>query len=104
MSIVMVYVTCASELEAERIAQAAVRAKLAACANIVPKIRSFFHWKKQYHDVDETLLIFKTRKEKFRKLEKKVKAMHSYQVPCIVMYPAKAASKPYEKWVRAETR
>jgi len=42
---VIVFCTCANQDDALRIGSALVEARLAACANVLPGIRSVFRWK-----------------------------------------------------------
>ena len=53
---------------ARRLAKAALEAKLAACANIVPAVESHYWWKGKLESSDEVLLIFKTRQQLLPKL------------------------------------
>lgn len=57
------------EIDLRRLAKAALEAKLAACANIVPAIESHYWWEGELESSDEVLLIFKTRQQLLPKLE-----------------------------------
>jgi periplasmic divalent cation tolerance protein len=100
---IMVYVTTSNRGEAEAIAEALVQEKLAACVNVLGPIRSIYRWQGQVEKADETVLIAKTRAELFDEICDKVKAMHSYDVPCIVAYPMADGYAPYLEWIDAET-
>ena len=84
---IVVLVTCGSEEEALRIANALVEEHLAACVNLVSPIRSIYRWEGKIWDEKEWLLIIKTQKKRFQELEKKVKSLHSYSVPEIISLP-----------------
>ncbi len=99
-----VYVTTASALEAKKIARCVVAEKLAACANILPGMTSMYRWKGKMEERRECVLIFKTRKALYKKLERRVKELHSYDVPCIVALPVVAGYVPYLGWIDAGTR
>jgi periplasmic divalent cation tolerance protein len=100
---VVVFVTCGSEGEASKIAHALVDERLAACANIVSPIRSVYRWEGKICDEREWLLVIKTREARFRDLEKRVKSLHSYQVPEIISLPILAGSPSYLKWLEENT-
>lgn len=100
----MIYVTTASALEARKIARRVVAEKLAACANILPGMASVYRWKGKMEDGRECVLILKTRKTLYRKLERRVKELHGYDVPCIVALPVVAGYAPYLDWIDKETR
>jgi periplasmic divalent cation tolerance protein len=99
----VVFVTCGSEDEASKIAHALVDERLAACANIVSPIRSVYRWEGKICDEREWLLVVKTRETRFRELEKRVKSLHSYQVPEIISLPVLAGSPSYLKWLEENT-
>lgn len=98
--LVLGYVVCADAAEARRIADALVEEKLAACANIVTGVHSVFVWQNKMTSADEVLLLLKTLTEKIPAVEQKVKALHSYDVPCISFYAAQHVNVEYLVWVR----
>jgi len=100
---IVVLVTCGSEEEALKIANALVEERLAACANLVSPIRSLYRWEGKIWDEKEWLLILKTQKHRFEELEKKVKSLHSYSVPEIISLPIAEASSAYLNWIRENT-
>jgi len=100
---IVVFVTCASEDEALKIANTLVEERLAACANLVSPIRSIYRWEGKTWDEKEWLLIIKTQKMRFEELEKKVKSLHSYSVPEIVALPIAEGSSPYLNWLKEMT-
>jgi periplasmic divalent cation tolerance protein len=97
---VIVLVTCGSEEEALKIANALVEDRLAACVNLVAPIRSIYRWEGKIWDEKEWLLIIKTQKHRFEELEKKVKSLHSYSVPEITSIPITEGSSAYLDWIR----
>ncbi len=101
---IVVLVTCGSEEEAVKIANALVEAHLAACVNLVSPIRSIYRWEGKIWDEKEWLLIIKTQKERFEGLEKKVKSLHSYSVSEIISLPVGDASSPYLNWLLEMTQ
>ena len=89
---------------AQRIATQLVTEKFAACANILPAIESIYRWQGQVEQSDEELLIIKTRKDLFGALEKRVRELHSYDVPEIIATPITGGSAEYLSWLENETR
>ncbi len=97
------YVTCSNEKEAHRIARALLEKRMIACANIVPRIHSFYWWKGRIlEEQPESLLLLKTVKGKENKIIKEIKKNHSYSVPCIEFIEVKKSSREYEKWLKGE--
>ena len=101
---IVVLITAASDSEAAKIAQALVEEHLAACANIVPGVRSLFFWDGKTQDERETLLICKSRSALMSKIIQRVRSLHSYSVPEIIALPIIAGSPDYLEWVRETTK
>ena len=95
----VVLMTCGSEEEAGKIAEALVKENLAACVNIVPKVTSVYRWKGEVCRDAEVLLIAKTRETHLAALEGRVKALHSYDVAEVIVRPIVAGSREYLDWV-----
>ncbi|MSO97369.1 MAG: divalent-cation tolerance protein CutA [Rhodospirillaceae bacterium] len=100
---VMVYVTTGTRAEADAIAEALVRDRLVACVNVLGDIQSVYRWQGQIEKSTEVALIAKTRADLFDEVRDRVKAMHSYDVPCIVAYPMVDGYAPYLEWIKTET-
>lgn len=101
---IVVLITTPSLNEARTIAKTLVNEKLAACANIVPRVHSVFFWKGNVCDERESLMVVKTTRSRFTRLEKRVKSLHSYTVPEIISLPITRGSKEYLRWVRDTAR
>lgn len=97
----VIFVTCANNKEAERIARALVENKLVACVNILDKIKSIFWWQGKVEEARETLLIIKSKRSKLSKIIKLVRSLHGYDVPEIIALPIIGGYKPYLKWIDA---
>ena len=102
--VIFIYVTVPSEAEAQKIAQAVVADRLAACANIIPGMKSLYHWEGKIEQGNEVIIIFKTRAELFQAVEARVKELHSYSAPCIVSLPLTNVSSGFMQWILAETK
>ena len=96
---IVTFVTASSKKEARHIARELIKHKLAACVNIIEEIESIFWWQSKVDKAKETLLIIKTKKSKLNSLIKKVKALHSYEVPEIIALPIVAGNKEYLEWI-----
>lgn len=87
----------------ERLARGAVEARLAACVNILPGVRSIYRWQGRIQDEAEVQLVIKTRAEHFSELEAWLKQHHPYDVPEVIALPAHAVSPAYLAWIENET-
>ena len=85
------------------IARALVEERLAACVNIVPGVRSVYRYQGALHEDAETLLIVKTRAERAAALEARVRALHPYELPEVLLLTATGGSAAYLTWVLEET-
>ena len=90
--------------EAEGIARALVEGRLAACVNVVPRIVSVYRWKGAVERDEESLLVIKTRAERFEALRAAIVARHAYEVPEIVALPLVAGHLPYLTWLDESVR
>ena len=99
MSVVSVYAVFASGEEAERIGRTVVEERLAACVNILGPIRSIYSWKDAIETADEIAAIFKTEDSQADALIGRVSALHSYEVPCVVSWPADKVLHEYAAWI-----
>ncbi len=103
MAILMIYVTCADEAEAMRIADALLDKRLIACANIPAPHRAVYRWEGKTASEPEQGMILKTKPERFDKVKETIVAMHSYDCPCIVAWDADKGHAPFMDWVAEET-
>ena len=101
---IVILITAKDKKEADKIARALVKNKLAACVNIIGGLRSIFSWKGKVEAAKEALLVVKSRKEKFNKIAKLVNAIHSYDVPEIIAIPIVSGFKPYLNWINESVR
>ncbi len=103
MNVVFVYVTAGDAEEAQRIGRTVVSERLAACANVLPGIASIYWWEGAVQEGSEAVLILKTTESRVAALVARVKALHSYDCPCIEVLPVMAGHAPYLEWVARET-
>jgi periplasmic divalent cation tolerance protein len=100
---VTVYITAGNEEEAERVARTVVEEKLAACVNFFP-CRSVYRWKGKIEEDSEYVLICKTERGLFQQLQKRVREVHSYDVPAIVACDIVEGEGDFLQWVSDSTK
>ena len=101
MSIVSVYAIFANGEEAERIGRQMVEERLAACVNILPGCRSIYRWQGAVESADEVPALFKTVDHQAEALMTRIAGLHSYDVPCVVVWPIDKLLGNYAEWVEA---
>lgn len=96
--VLVVYVTCPQD-KAEALAETLVQEKLVACVNILPRVTSVYSWQGEVVKDEESLLVMKTSTDFYARLEARVKALHSYEVPEVLALPVEKGSKEYIGWL-----
>jgi periplasmic divalent cation tolerance protein len=99
---IVVLSACGSEEEAARIAAKLIDARLAACVNLIPKIRSFYRWRGKIEDSTEWMLVIKTSRPCFEPLRSVLEAAHSYELPEVLALPVIDGSPNYLAWLDGE--
>lgn len=101
MRYILVYITAGDREEALRLAEALVGARLAACANILGAAHSIYWWEGKVERGEETVLVLKSRRDKFAELLREARRLHSYATPCIVALPIVDGNPDYLDWIDA---
>ena len=96
----MVLVTAPDAKTAGVLAKAALRARLVACANLIPKIESHYWWHDKIESSKEVLILLKARKVRLPALEKLILASHPYDTPEFLVLLLSAGSQKYLDWMR----
>lgn len=102
-NLILILSTISDRKKASQIAHALVDAKLAACVNIVPGLRSIYRWKGKIWDEEEFLLVIKTVKAQEKILCEKLKELHPYELPEIISIEATCLNENYLQWVIEST-
>ncbi|MCS4504319.1 divalent-cation tolerance protein CutA [Arhodomonas aquaeolei] len=95
--------TCPDRETAERIADALVGGHHAACVNIIPGLTSVYRWAGEVHHDPELLLVAKTTREAFPRLEAAIRENHPDELPEIIAVPIAAGLAGYLQWVTEQT-
>lgn len=101
---VIIFCTCPDDdTVAKQIAEQLVSTRLAACVNILPGVQSVYTWQGKVTQDNEKLLIIKTRSELYPKLENKIKEIHPYELPEIIMVTLDKGLPGYLNWINEST-
>jgi len=98
-----IYITTRDEAEASKIGETLVVERLAACVNIHP-VSSIYRWQGKIETASEAALLVKTRADLVSQVIARVKALHSYEVPCIIATRIEAGNPAYLEWISESTR
>ena len=99
MPVHLVFCSCPDADTARRLATALVEARLAACASVLPPMRSVYRWQGTVHEAGECLLLAQVSEAALPQFMERVRALHSYEVPCVVAMPIAAGYQPFLQWI-----
>ncbi|HTL48536.1 MAG TPA: divalent-cation tolerance protein CutA [Verrucomicrobiae bacterium] len=103
MNALVVFSTAPTLSEARKVAGFLLEDRLAACVNITGPLESHYRWQGKKRRDREFLLIIKTTRSRFSRLEKAIRKKHSYQTPEIIAVPVTRGSRDYLSWLALET-
>ncbi len=99
---IIIYTTFPHRRQARSLAMNLLKEKFIACANIF-KIDAIYEWKKEIEESREYGVFLKTRAEFYSKVEKRIKELHPYELPCIVSWKIEEGSKDFLNWIADAT-
>lgn len=102
MPLLAILTNCPDEATADRIAEALIHGRLAACANRYAPITSLYHWQGAVAKETEVPLLIKTRPELAGRVETELRRIHPYEVPPILRVTMEA-NEDFLKWIGEET-
>lgn len=99
----LLYVTVGSADEAAEIGKALVEERLVACVNILTPTQSIYRWQGEIQMDSECVMIAKTRDDLVDAATARIRALHSYDVPCVVALPIDGGNPAFLNWIVEET-
>ena len=100
----LVLVTAPDLKTARALARMALKARLIACANVIPKVESHYWWRGKLESGPEVLLLLKTQKSKLVALERLILSEHPYDTPEFLVLPMVSGTPRYLDWLAASCR
>jgi periplasmic divalent cation tolerance protein len=101
---VFVYTPLPSKEAAEKMAEALVGTRLAACVNIFPGITSVYEWKGAVQKEAEVVAFIKTRRELADEAIAAARGLHPYEVPAFLVLPVESGNDDYLAWARGQVK
>ena len=95
---IILYLTCANDQEAQKISNTLLENKLIACARR-SSIGSSYWWDGKIQSDDEVFLMMESIEEKFDAIETKVAELHSYDQFVLTAVPVVRTTAGVEKWL-----
>ena len=101
---VVVCTTLSAKASVEMFAETLVAERLAACVNVFAEMESVYRWKGAIERDRERQVLIKTTAERLPALEARLRALHPYEVPELLVLPVIGGSERYLAWLRDSTR
>jgi periplasmic divalent cation tolerance protein len=98
---ILVLTTTDKKSLAQKIASTLLKEKLVACVSILPMDSSYW-WKGKIVNAKEFQVVLKTKAENYKKIEKLIKKLHTYDLPEIISLNIEKAGKDYLTWIKSE--
>ncbi|MFA7670121.1 MAG: divalent-cation tolerance protein CutA [Burkholderiaceae bacterium] len=89
---------------AKRIAHMLVEEYLAACVNLGTPCLSMYMWEGKLEGAEEVPMVIKTTRGQLPALTERLKQLHPYDVPELLVLPVLGGLQSYMEWVRAQAR
>jgi periplasmic divalent cation tolerance protein len=99
----VIYSTTDTIDTAKTIARALVKEKLVACVHIIPRIESVYRWQGKIEEANECVLLAKTSDRNVQQTIQKIRSLHPYEVPEIIVFPPVGGLKEYLDYIDEET-
>jgi len=99
---IVVFSTCGSQEEAEKIATSLVEKRIAACVNLIPGVESVYRWRGAVERSKEVILLIKSSRELLEQLHGELARMHTYEVPESLAVPIVDGMENYLNWMDRE--
>lgn len=103
MNALLVLTNLPDRAAAEKLADAVIEKRLAACINILAPCRSVYRWQGAVQHEEEHPVLIKTTREAYAALEAEIRALHPYELPEIIAVPIERGLPAYLEWVATET-
>jgi periplasmic divalent cation tolerance protein len=102
VAVIAVLTNLPDSASAFNLARELVHLRLAACANVLSPVTSFYRWEGRDEEAVEHPLLIKSTQARYAALETAIRERHPYSVPEIVAWPVTAGLPAYLSWVEGE--
>jgi len=99
----IIFATCSAD-EADALASRLVEEQLVGCVNVLPGVRAVYRWEGAVERDEEVILLMETTAERAPAATERLRALHSYDVPKIVVLAPESCDEPYRRWLEEVTR
>lgn len=100
--IIVVIVTVSGVDDGLRISREILNSRLVACVSVIPGVQSMYWWEGKLVEEQEAMMMAKTTRAQYEKLERRIKELHPYAVPEIIAIPLVNGSSQYIGWINGQ--
>jgi periplasmic divalent cation tolerance protein len=101
---IQVLTTVGVREDADRIAQALIESRLAACVQVFGPITSTYRWQGQIETAEEWQCCAKSRQDLYPEIEAAIRRLHPYEVPEILAVAILGGNASYLAWLDGELK
>lgn len=100
---VIILTTTSQAQDAEIVARKLVEGRVAACVQVIERVKSVYWWEGQVRTDSESLLLIKSCEARYPHVEQMIRSIHLenswYQTPEIIKIPVSGGSEEYLRWL-----
>jgi periplasmic divalent cation tolerance protein len=79
-----------------------VEERLIACGNLISGVESIYEWKGEMETTHEVMVVAKTTATRADEAMARLRALHPYEVPEVLLLPVTTGWPAYLEWVAAQ--
>ncbi len=105
--LILIYTTWESIEQAKKAGEYLLKKRLCGCVNIFPGVIPMFWWPPgvgKINESKEVVMIIKTVKQKYKKVENEIYKIHTFETPCIIAIPVYSVNKDYYDWIKGDIK
>ena len=100
----IVLTTVDKEEIADKIANALVERRIAACVNLLPLGVSIYRWKEKVCRDREYMLFIKTSAHLFNEVRDTIREIHTYELPEVLALPIAVGEEKVLDWIASSVK
>lgn len=100
---ILVLTTLPAAADATALARRLVEERLAACVNLFGEMDSVYRWKGAVERERERQVVIKSTRDRLPDLERRLKSLHPYDLPELIVLPIAGGSEAYLGWLTEST-
>lgn len=100
----LIYTTFENIKDARQMGRELVKARLAACVNIIPTMTSIYEWQGELCENSEVVMLIKTRNGRLEEALSRAKELHPYDTPALLVIEPGVVDSEFADWILEQTQ